>query len=1305
MIATNDVTCTQGEGGELDFAVVSRTLESAVTLKADWQVPWKPHAALRLTIANAGACNPQWKLQQFGKLAGDVSEAVWPEVTAAPPCIMGSEGQDNSSCSLSRWAKAMEVCRGNVQGRGQDVNKVWGALQETRCMKASTSTPAGWWGRMRRCVALLQSRVHTNQWETSKGDATQVDVFLLKHVVRPEQEAFKAKVCDAFAQRQVGQLQTLREWSEAQESEAQVAASRESHQNFKRWLQVGMAKSLRPLFSSLSKAESVFVRPFADKPIEERARLRRKQWAKLWGEAPMGFCPGDNLNQEAKHCQLPPIEGQQIRKISQTAADKAGGLDGLTFAAFRSLPSTAYEEFAVILNDIEARLEAPVHWKQHQVCMLPKKPEIERPITLTSITYRIWCFARRAQVQKWMQDTQAETAWDRATPGNTCLQVALQRLLKGEVSRHNSKHMIGVLIDLETFYDCVDLRLLAERLREADFPPVIGALALQAYAGERHIVSEDVLSEGVKPERGILAGCPMATAMARVFLSPVLRKVTECAGLVGLDTWVDDIGADFEDKKPKDVARQALEGYRLLAEGFQASGLKISQSKTGFLASTKEARRELQALLNPEDPKIFQSMRDLGVDCALGRVRRVAVQKARLAKGKKRQGKLTKLRVPVEACRLRLFKGSVCASMLWGHQAQGLPPSRLHSLRRAVAQHLGLQKLGYIGIALSAEDHRVADPWATVVVQQVQEWFTALSRWGPDQVPLERAWQQMAHKFQEGSVNWHHVKGPMAATVGHMTGIHWSMPSLLEWQRPQSGQTYDLKSAVDRALILQDLCDDIRSERCKRIAVKFDCPHIASGVDWHVGRKFLRFLRGKGDHVRVVALRAVWQGSLICEANSPVKECPLCKTPATWEHVLLHCRWWDQQGCELPPWFRQGQGDGPKGFWTRGLRSCSQMPLISSCRREGVWNTQGKIDATNLTFSTDASGGPFNQDPRLRRVGVSVICFEWRQGEPVEIGRIVSTLPGRQTVYRGELYGVLLLLQNTTGDVDATVDCLGVVRRLRHAFGKLHVDLWAQIRQEQPSRLQPTWVGSHLSRDEFIRKFGFKNEWRRTTNDVADKACSQFANSLLDPKYASSVQERDVTHRKILELLSTRAAKVLGAKNQEAHPCVKAYQNFKDARAQSLSQQVGEGKSGSVKKVAGRTRVPGSNIGHGHTQTCQEWFAQLVAEGSDSPHQWQWQGLDLTCEKCGLRLLHSKNRKVLQQREATPRGADGPGQFEDVHSSHNMQLQGQLWKCTQCGGQLSLHGKPSSKLQTACARRKDPRSKVDTAQALEHHAV
>ena len=447
-----------------------------------------------------------------------------------------------------------------------------------------------------------------------------------------------------------------------------------------------------------------------DTAVEERAKLRRQQWVKLWGEAGPEYRPGKVLEAEARQHPLPPIEGAELERIANRVADKAGGLDGLTYASLRNLPSRAYHELACVLNASESCLTAPIQWQQQQVCMLAKKPTIERPIYLTSITYRPWCFARRGPVQQWTQRTQSSTAWDKATPGNTCLQIAVNRLLKGEVSRCNKRHMIAIMIDLETFYDCVDLQLLADRLCEANFSPVIGALALQAYSGERHIVSEDVLSEGIRPQKGIPAGCPLAITMARVFLAPILREVSKCEGLAGLDTWVDDIGADFEDRRPGVVARQALTGYRVLAEGLRESGLKISKTKTGFLASTKEARKELRALLKPGEAKIFHSMRDLGVDCALGRLRRVTHQKARVGKGKRRQGKLAKLKVPVEACKVRLFRGSVCASMLWGHQAQGLPPSRVRDLRRAVALQVGLQKLRDIEVALSAEADRVSDP-------------------------------------------------------------------------------------------------------------------------------------------------------------------------------------------------------------------------------------------------------------------------------------------------------------------------------------------------------------------------------------------------------------------------------------------------------------------------------------------------------------------------------------------------------------------------------------------------------------------
>ena len=115
-------------------------------------------------------------------------------------------------------------------------------------------------------------------------------------------------------------------------------------------------------------------------------------------------------------------------------------------------------------------------------------------------------------------------------------------------------------------------------------------------------------------------------------------------------------------------------------------------------------------------------------------------------------------------------------------------------------------------------------------------------------------------------------------------------------------------------------------------------------------------------------------------------------------------------------------------------------PTSQSCT--GLWETSNKIDGTGLTFSTDASGGPFTSDPRLRRVGVSVIGFKWVDGEPIEVASICATLAGQQSVYRGELFAVLLLLQHVEGQIDCTLERLGVHKKLSgKCDGKFHADL------------------------------------------------------------------------------------------------------------------------------------------------------------------------------------------------------------------------------------------------------------------------
>ena len=137
---------------------------------------------------------------------------------------------------------------------------------------------------------------------------------------------------------------------------------------------------------------------------------------------------------------------------------------------------------------------------------------------------------------------------------------------------------------------------------------------MQVYRGTRNLVAEDLLSEGILPARGILAGCPFATMMARVYLLPIMQEAAQLRSITALDTWVDDIGADFEARYPEQAAFAVYEGYKTLRRLLEGSDLK----KTGFLCTTAEARRELQKLRKDGDPAICDSMKDLGLDCALG---------------------------------------------------------------------------------------------------------------------------------------------------------------------------------------------------------------------------------------------------------------------------------------------------------------------------------------------------------------------------------------------------------------------------------------------------------------------------------------------------------------------------------------------------------------------------------------------------------------------------------------------------------------------------------------------------------------
>ena len=114
-------------------------------------------------------------------------------------------------------------------------------------------------------------------------------------------------------------------------------------------------------------------------------------------------------------------------------------------------------------------------------------------------------------------------------------------------------------------------------------------------------------------------------------------------------------------------------------------------------------------------------------------------------------------------------------------------------------------------------------------------------------------------------------------------------------------------------------------------------------------------------------------------------------------------------------WFQEGQSAGPSGLWSSDLIGVtpdiqsqhSRQPVIYYT---GIFTEKEFLHNPDLVYTTDASGDKWTKDPRLRRVGVSVLALKREGDELLQVGSITAQEPGKQVIFRGEIYIVALLL-------------------------------------------------------------------------------------------------------------------------------------------------------------------------------------------------------------------------------------------------------------------------------------------------------
>ena len=247
----------------------------------------------------------------------------------------------------------------------------------------------------------------------------------------------------------------------------------------------------------------------------------------------------------------------------------------------------------------------------------------------------------------------------------------------------------------------------------------------------------------------------------------------------------------------------------------------------------------------------------------------------------------------------------------------------------------------------------------------------------------------------------------------------WTALSLTQWRI--DGELWCLEDPVQLEKVVKLIHRHWARQRREAVSGLEASAALQAGVDWTVGKKILKKLPG----LQAKALQSVWQGALRCGSKA---WCFLCDQPASQEHLLWDCKWW-QDNHPVPAAVQTALCQLPACVRVRGLPPVPpKSPNPRDVKLTGLWEQASKLDDPQLKFATDGSPGSTG-DPRCRRMTWAAIAFVCREGNIEVLATATDPVPGDQTVFRAEAMALLFIAEHTAGEVDITMDAKSVKTR------------------------------------------------------------------------------------------------------------------------------------------------------------------------------------------------------------------------------------------------------------------------------------
>ena len=459
-------------------------------------------------------------------------------------------------------------------------------------------------------LLLLTESVLSDQATQSLNDTRPVAIASF----RAWEDKLQTLSAKADAQDRLSALSSWRQWA----IEAASSGAGKAH----RWTKVPQA--WKPNTARRLQADH------DAEPLNLLSELSEK-FQKIWEPAasplPVPNCvvfpswlPADRRS----HASHQTISAQDIAEASKSfRPGTAQTYDGMHVRHWASIEAEGQELLAQMMCLTLALGTLPAPLRSVAAAAIPKATTGYRTIGLFPAYYRVLVRSITYHLRSWEQAHQRKF-FSFSSGKSAVLTVWAQAAHHELTSAIGKPSSATVFWDLSDFYEGMSRPKLLGRGFAHDFPAAPAYLSVSAYAGERFIQLNGMVTSAGFPTKGVVAGCGLATYHVQAYHGPPVQLFVDSRPHLSLNIHIDDFCLNATARSDDEVVSFISEGAAAL-ETVIINDLdsKVSIPKADLVATSDALRHRVGKVLEQFGHKANTSEAiNLGIDTTGGQPRR-----------------------------------------------------------------------------------------------------------------------------------------------------------------------------------------------------------------------------------------------------------------------------------------------------------------------------------------------------------------------------------------------------------------------------------------------------------------------------------------------------------------------------------------------------------------------------------------------------------------------------------------------------------------------------------------------------------